>query len=142
MLKWKIIDSLRAGAVQELQSLWKTLRTSLPNAFGELFEIFDPLEKNSAFGRALQACQVSRSPILSSIEITDVAFRQREDKIQKLSEILSQSNTPIRREELIEKVWNKPYDPSLDTRFYKLMERFKKLTKRKVLNLNRAYLLC
>jgi hypothetical protein len=39
---------------------------------------------------------------------------------------LTAATFPLRKEELIERVWGLAYDPRWDSRFYKLVERAKK----------------
>jgi hypothetical protein len=46
--------------------------------------------------------------------------------------------TPLRKESLIEKIWNSPYDPAFDSRLYKLIERARQ-NNINIISLNRAY---
>ena len=58
-----------------------------------------------------------------------------------LCDLLMQSSLPLRKEEIIEKIWGRTYHPDLNDRFYKLMERLKKNTNAVIYNQNSSYLL-
>jgi len=54
--------------------------------------------------------------------------------------MLRDSEFPLRKEELIEKVWiGEAYTPSADAKFYKLVERLQKAISIRIENSNCAY---
>ena len=59
--------------------------------------------------------------------------------IEKLEKVLRGAAMPLRKEELIEKIWNIPYSPAYDSRFYKLLERVRKLSKSRIVCERRSY---
>ena len=60
-------------------------------------------------------------------------------RMHKLYEVMSHSSVALRKEVLIEQVWNVNYGPGYDSRFYKLIERLKKTTDLNIVMENSTY---
>ena len=117
-LRWQILQNIQEGNPQKAKSLWKELSLKYPNLYGKPFSIKDPLEENTAFGLALKKVYQEKEEAPQSI--------QSLSKIEHLQWLLEQASTPLRKEDLIEKIWGESYDPKFDARFYKLVQRLKK----------------
>ncbi|HUP58532.1 MAG TPA: helix-turn-helix domain-containing protein [Bdellovibrionota bacterium] len=130
LLKWELVRALQAGEQARGAALWKKLRAMSPGHFGGEFECLDASERDSSFWqvvRRLRKPAPKTAPALAG-------------KLAKLARVLGESGFPLRKEELIERVWGIPYDPALDSRLYKLIERAKR-QELPIVSRGRAYLL-
>lgn len=117
-LKWKILQNLLEGEVVQAKIFWSELSASFPKLYGKDFEIFDPFERETAFGILLEKSyqlKPSRGQMPKSLS-----------KGELLLWYLENSPVPLRKEDLIEKIWDCEYNPKFDARFYKLIQRVKK----------------
>ena len=114
-LKWDLLLAVQSGQMDLSLRCWAELRKANPGTFGEAFELKSDSDRKSAFG----------------------VFLAKE--LLKLYHVLRESKIPLRKEELIEQVWDVPYDPKLDSRLYKLVQRLREQGQVPVHSQNRAY---
>lgn len=131
---WMVIRSLQIGDREEAQKNWLNLCTLAPQRYSSTFFLEESTESIrgenliSAFLNLMSQPKVIRgSNPYSSKTLPG-----------QLIEILSQSTMPLRKEEIIERLWKCNYDPHLDSRFYKLIERTKS-SQCLIENVNQAY---
>jgi hypothetical protein len=130
-LKWDILRTLQNGEVERAETLWKTLARRSPLLYGPKFSCLVDSESRTIFFTFLSQLLRNPKPETKVPELTG--------RLGALHRLLSESPTPLRKEDLIEKIWGKPYDPTLDARFYKLVERLKKATEHTIVTMNRTY---
>ena len=130
-LKWSLIQFLESGQTDLSHKTWNELKSLFPEIFGEFLNCIDQSEEKSLFFSYIK--KTCKKP--NSIK-ADVALS---GKVKELFVILNSSKAPIRKEELIEKIWKVSYDPIFDQRLYKLIERLKK--NYSIIQTNRAYIL-
>lgn len=131
--KWDLLRALQGGERERATALWRDLRAAAPGLYGAPFELETESERRSIFGVALaRLVRPAAAGPLISVGI-------RDGKVGRLFMILKRSRTPLRREELIEAIWETAYDPAFDARFYKLMQRLKEVPGVRVECVNRAY---
>jgi hypothetical protein len=117
--KWRLLLLLQQGSLEEAQAQWATLCKLQPMTFAPGFVFRSESDKNSPFGSTLaRFFEKSTQPHPPKVKLTP--------KLALTRDILAQQKIPLRKEELIEKIWQVPYDPAYDTRFYKLIERLRK----------------
>ena len=104
-----------------------------PNFYTHDFKSCDNSQENTLFMAALEKL-LTRNDVMNPVNTLI-----KGKKGQALIEILSNARMPLRKELLIEKIWNIQYDPNYDTRFYKLVERISQNTSLNIINQNHAY---
>jgi tetratricopeptide (TPR) repeat protein len=129
--KWKILSSLQSGDEPEARKTWGTLRDSFPAKYGDAFEPACPSDKRSVFFSVLYSL---RRQTVNKEEKVVLRGKSRE-----LFSLLKESEFPLRKEVIIEKIWKIPYTPVLDSRFYKLVERTRSLGGLNIVLANQAY---
>ncbi len=135
LLKWKIAKALEGGERKEAMIHWKSLMDLFPQTYKDHFETLRESDAKTIFmkyvaemtkpkdlDRHVQRCQVKQGSLL-----------------EKLFAVLKSANGPLRKEEIIEHLWETAYLPEYDARFYKLVERLKSQTGLKIVVANRAY---
>lgn len=132
LLQWHILHSLQEGETQEARNAWSELRAKHGALYGDFLEVLHASDKLSLFGRLVDAMRV-HAPAESA------PMPEATNTLDKLMSVLSQAQTPLRKTELIEKIWDCSYDPSYDARFYKLVERLKKQKGVRISSVGRAY---
>ncbi len=130
-LKWKLIQSCISGELSQAKKLWTDLMAACPNHYLSDFNAVSKYDEESLFFSALIFIRSKAHPTIT-IDLPAGS------KMEILHRCLSNSKIPLRKEELIESVWKMPYDPSLDVRFYKLIQRLKDMSL-PITNENRAY---
>lgn len=130
-LKWNLISTLESGDISTARIFWRDLVKLFPNNFKDDFEAASKFDEESLFFSAIASIK-RRTQDAPAIELLAGS------KMETLHLCLSQSKTPLRKEELIESIWKRAYDPSYDSRFYKLVQRLKDLSL-PILNEHRAY---
>jgi len=136
LLKWNLLKAIQDGENAKAHSLWSALQQGNPNVFGAPFALKNKSDLQSVFGVYL-----SKHVVKKAISSTPRMLVRMDGKgrLSKLFETLHKSQTPLRKEELIEKVWGTSYAPSLDSRLYKLIQRLRDEKGIKVISENRAY---
>lgn len=118
-LQWNVLESLLNGEKNASREYWNELIVLFPNFYGPNFSCLDKLQKNNIFFQAIES-------ILNTDQVVSIKRPIIKGKVgNKLFDLLANSSTPLRKEDIIEAVWQTSYEPSLDSRFYKLVERLK-----------------
>ncbi|OQW48791.1 MAG: hypothetical protein A4S09_13415 [Proteobacteria bacterium SG_bin7] len=128
--KFMILSYLRDGEYKKAQQVWSKLCELMPQRYKDNFKCVIESDEKSLFMTLL--FKFSKS----SVELDDSLM---EGKIKILYNELRKPGAFKRRENLIESIWKVDYDPSYDSRFYKLIERFKKVTGITLIKKNRCY---
>ena len=116
-LQWNLLISLQCGDLEQASCLWSQLHKLNPQLYESDFRLARRTSSNSLL---MSAIEHLRRRGLKEISI------QGPPQIQKLVTSLQQAQFPIRKELLIEHLWG-DYCTSFDSRFYKLIERARKL---------------
>jgi len=128
-LKWKILNCLASGELQEARRHWKELRTLCPEEFSHEFECKNPSLRKGVFVTALDSLRKK----------VDTQELPANNYSQNLERVLRSSPYPLRKEELIEAVWMTRYHPSFDQRFYRMISRLKRQQQLNILCVDRTY---
>jgi tetratricopeptide (TPR) repeat protein len=132
--KWKLLISIQSGHTEMAKILWNEVRKLDPR-LGEEFLGIDEGETAPLFTTYLRKLIKEKQPQKE----TCVSTKLKEGLAKELYSILVTSPVPIRKEELIEKLWKTSYFPELDNRFYKLVQRLKEQTNLNIINQSNAY---
>lgn len=126
--RYLICQSLDKGYIERAKGLWAQLRELAPDSFGDDFQLTSISEEKSVFGACLVRLREVKTISAKSFKEKFNAFKDKlpNSKSETLIFVLKLIAEPCEKEDLIEAVWDVPYDPSFDQRFYKLMERVKK----------------
>lgn len=118
-LKWQIISYLIGGERESAERKWKELSQFYPQRFEQNFTIADDFEKKTLFGLLLDK-------VFKASKKDEKEIPTHLSKPEILLWLLENSPNAQRKEDLIEAIWQIPYEPKLDARFYKLVQRLKK----------------
>lgn len=129
-LRWEIIENLQSGDWSTAETRWERLCALFPLRFAAGFKCLNESDEKLIFIVAIRSL-MSAPQEFASVELTG--------KPRKLFETLKSAPVPLRKEELIERVWGLPYHPSLDARFYKLVERLRKDGRLAIESVNHTY---
>jgi len=132
-LKWAILVALQGGELEFAQKKWEELRFLFPRLYQSDFKASNAQFSCDAFMKYIARLRGEE------LVVAVIPGLKTGSKLNKLYEVLSNESLPIRKEELIERVWEVPYSPALDSRFYKLLERLRKKGKAKIISQNHAY---
>lgn len=132
--KWEVIKNLQQGDQLNAKKYWKKLQELFPEIYDNDFEIKNKSDQKSLFATYLKKQFIKPTPL-------PIDSCPRDSKLSQLLELLVTSQTPQRKEDLIEKIWKTSYHPSFDNRFYKLIERLKKEFNLNIINQSRTYLI-
>jgi tetratricopeptide (TPR) repeat protein len=132
-LKWSIIRNLQIGELGRAEELWEELTIMASSRYGAKFTALGTPDKESLFMTIIESIRNSNPERIMS--------GRGGSKLAKLIELLSVSEGPIRKENLIEEIWRVKYDPSFDARFYKLIERARRECGLELVNVNQAYVI-
>jgi len=132
-LQWKVLKSLQDGDNMEARELWSKLCQDFSNLYAENFKCKSSSEEKTIFIQYLRSLfNKTERPQLPK-------FNLKGKKLNSLLDILVDSPTSMRKEEIIEKIWNTKYCPSYDARFYQMIKRLKNLTGINIANKNNSY---
>lgn len=120
-LRWEILSALQSGESARASAAWSKLVKAFPLRFRPGFAGVTEADESMLFLQAVRFLQ--RPPVLVKPR---VVRHQNTGKAGKLLELLQLAKTPLRKEEIIERLWEQAYEPTLDNRFYKLMSRLRK----------------
>jgi len=129
-LRWEVIECLQSGDWSQAELRWSRLCALFPLRFAAGLKCLHASDEKLIFMVAIRSLMQVRKDSFG----VDLA-----GKPKKLFETLKNAPVPLRKEELIERVWGLPYDPSLDSRFYKLVERLRKDSKLSIESVNHTY---
>lgn len=129
-MQWDLLKAIQHGEQTQLAQLWQKLHLLAPGYFLETPFSFSSYEAGSPFAQFISKIRNKKKAPLSS--------QMSSKKVRELLEILSSTPYPLNKVELIEKLWQQPYHPDLEARFYKLIQRAKK-EGFEIKNISRAY---
>jgi tetratricopeptide (TPR) repeat protein len=135
-LKWSLLQNLASGDRRAALNDWAELKQMFTSLMGEPFEFLAVGEPLSLFGRALDLWVNQRAIV--SPQKNAVVTGHEIDLLARLDSLLRSSQTPLRKAELVERIWGQRYEPSFDHRFHKLMSRLK-ATGAQLVFKNKAY---
>lgn len=118
-LRWLVLADLQDGDLTSAKKRWCELCSLLPSRYQAEFKCVNPSDEKTIFISALRGLMTGNA-MLTQAPPTNLSGKQ-----QRLFEVMVNSPIALRKEELIERVWGMNYDPSLDSRFYKLIERIR-----------------
>lgn len=130
---WKCLLFLQDGEPELAQSFWSKLVAMNPDKYVEGFKFKDFGDMNNHFSQFLALLRPDNIEGINPFKVNTKAYR--------FFDVLKASETPLRKEVLIERIWDVSYDPDFDSRFYKLVERVKKQGVSLVMK-NSTYQLC
>ncbi len=129
---WNAIICLQNGDPELAHHSWLELVKMNPDKYLPEFRYKDIGDFNCHFSKYYRFLQARISDIsLNPFKVGSTSY--------KFVSILKHSQTPLRKELLIEKIWGVPYSPDFDGRFYKVVERVKKNSKIAVIMRNSTY---
>lgn len=134
-LKWDLLALLQTGDKCQALEKWNRLVQLFPGLYAANFEITNESEKKTLFGKHLN--RILKPELKATVNIDQLQIKSKIGK--RLIQTLLESKFPVRKEDLIEDIWNTAYEPNFDARFYKLIERLKKQLPIKIQNTNNAY---
>ncbi len=147
--RWQLVRAVQEGDRSGAVNAFARLSALCPESFEADQDgnwlCHDPSTRKSIFWTTLQAAleQDRKRPAPNTDSTEKTAGSGSPGLLDELEQLLSTSPMPLRKEELIEQLWRCPYDPALDSRFYKLVQRLKgSLTAkngRRIVVKNRAY---
>lgn len=135
-LKWNIIRSLLNGEKKVADSYWSQLSLLFPQYYAANYVCIHAIESQSIFMTFLQ--QVLRFE-LNPIETHKKSVSMLSTKQQKLIQILLDSPVGLRKEDLIEKIWNQKYEHTMDAKLYKLIQRIRDQDTFEIITQNQCY---
>jgi len=118
-LLWKTLLEFQNGEPDKAAEYWKTLSKINPDKYLPGFDFKDEGEKNNHFLQFYNSMKAQNNSL-------KYLKKERGGNSEKLLKALQESEVPLRKEVLIEKIWKTKYKAELDDRFYKLVERTKK----------------
>ncbi|MFX3675579.1 MAG: hypothetical protein ACN6I6_00940 [bacterium] len=129
---WNTLICLQDGDPEQAHLSWLELVRINPDKYLPEFRYKDIGDFNSHFSQYYQ--------FLKS-KISDISLNPFKpgSATYKFVHILKHSQTPLRKELIIEQIWDIPYSPDFDARFYKVVERVKKNSKVTVIMRNSTY---
>lgn len=129
---WQTLLCLQDGDPELAHQSWLELVKINPDKYLPEFRYKDIGDFNSHFSQYYQHLKSRISDIsLNPFKPGSTSY--------KFVNILKHSETPLRKELLIEQIWEVPYSPDFDARFYKVVERVKKNSKITVIMRNSTY---
>ncbi len=131
--QWMFLKAIQNGEEKEAREFWAKLHQLRPEVYLKDFAKYPEKESSHLFFQCLQRLELSSQCKVSSAEL--------KGRLKIAFDLLNQSKIPMRKEDLIERIWSTPYSSEFDSRFYKLIERLKQKTKAPILQSNRAYFL-
>lgn len=116
--RYECLRELQGGSPERARAHWKALQAQAPKVYGDPFEFKQSWVARNAFGLLVERYQPQ-----TALGPTRTPEHPLEDR---LIDILRASKSPVSKARLIELLYRQPYEISLDSRFYKLIERVKK----------------
>ncbi len=129
---WEALVYLQDGDPELAHHSWLELVKVNPDKYLPEFRYKDIGDYNSHFSQFYQYLKN---------ELSDISLNpfKHGTNPHKFVNLLKYSQTPLRKEVIIEQLWNTPYSPDFDARFYKLVERVKKNSNISVIMRNSTY---
>lgn len=129
---WNTLIYLQDGDPEYAHQSWLELVKANPDKYLPEFRYKDIGDYHCHFSKFHQYLTGKNSDISLN------PFK-RGTNTYKFVDILKYSQTPLRKEVIIEQLWDVPYSPEFDARFYKVVERVKKNSNISVIMRNSTY---
>ncbi|MEK6626804.1 MAG: hypothetical protein AABY86_17690, partial [Bdellovibrionota bacterium] len=111
------------------------LITLFPQAYTANFKCLNASDEKTIFYVSLQSKFDRKVDQENSPEVVQLKSK----KLMQLYHALLNATMAIRKEELIELIWETAYCPSMDARFYQLIKRLRPLIPQEIVNKNNCY---
>ncbi len=135
-LKWNTLRSLLNGEKKMADTYWSQLCISFPLYYAPNYVCIHAVESKSIFMIFLQQVLSSESkPIQTQKKSTPLTSTKQ----QQLIQILLDSPIGLRKEDLIEKIWNQKYEHTMDAKLYKLIQRIRDQDAFEIVTQNQCY---
>ncbi len=121
-LQWNILRYAARFEQDRMEAAWLDLVHLRPQVFAENFQCVSQSDNRTAFMRLFSKILESRPRLLQTPN--EQAFV---GKLGRIHSILLSASVPLSKEFLVEAIWSVPYVPSCDGRFYKLLERLRRM---------------
>ena len=131
-LLWKTLLHFQDGEPSYASQTWHKLQKLNPDKYLEHFEFKEIGDMNCHFKQFLSQMGFANTDKFSN------PFKNNTNAY-RLYDALVKAGVGLRKEVLIEKVWNIEYDPDFDSRFYKLIQRVKESTDVNIILKNSTY---
>ncbi|MBL6988727.1 MAG: hypothetical protein ISR65_03080 [Bacteriovoracaceae bacterium] len=141
VLKWGIISSLQNKNLERAKKIWDKLSKKIPEIYKNDLTAVNSSDNRSLFFKCVQKLNKAIQNEIKLKKTMDDLNLRPGSKLYILYNILKNTTKPLRKEDLIEDIWGGQYDPQFNSRFYKLIERLKKLTKGRIVNQDSSYML-
>lgn len=138
-LKWKVLRHLQHGETTAAEKTWVEICEMFPLYYTQGFQCLHPLEAKSVFMKYLNQLRSISLEVVESEEKIKIPTTFKVNKQSQLIQILLNSPSGIRKEDLIEQVWNEKYDTTMDAKLYKLIQRIRENSKFEIVNQNQCY---
>jgi len=129
---WNSLIYLQDGDPEIAHQSWLELVKANPDKYLPEFRYKDIGDYHCHFSQFYQYLKSKNSDISLN------PFKKGSNTY-KFVNILKYSQTPLRKEVIIEQLWDVPYSPEFDARFYKVVERVKKNSNINVIMRNSTY---
>lgn len=139
--RWLVCESLIKGYRDRAKAIWAELMEKSPERYDKNFTITSIPTRLSPFGKCLEKV-LSLAPKGeddSFILLNQLKSNLPKKKADRLIYILENFQGSCPKEALIEAIWECEYDPSIEPRFYKLVERVKKQVNFKIEKIGGSY---
>lgn len=135
-LKWNTLRSLLNGEKKMADAYWAQLCHAFPLYYAPNYVCTHPVESKSIFMIFLQqVLSFEKESILVDKKCVSIASTKQ----QQLIQILLDSPIGLRKEELIEKIWNQKYEHTMDAKLYKLIQRIRDQDNFEIITQNQCY---
>ena len=121
--RYSCARELQAGTPERAVRHWDALRNFSPQLYGEGFAFPQPWVEKTAFGKLVKRYRPTPSASAPAAPLVGTGAESLEERFIAL---LLREGRPIAKNKLIESLYGQGYEVSLDSRFYKLVERSKK----------------
>lgn len=138
-LKWRLLRHLQHGEVMAAEKIWVELCEMFPLYYTQGFQCLHQLEMKSVFMVYLNRLRSTDLDQNETELITPTTFKV--NRQTQLIQILLNSPTGLRKEELIEQIWHEKYEPTMDAKLYKLIQRIRESSQFEIVNQNQCYYL-
>lgn len=132
-LKWEILTCLQSGQNDLAKQKWNELMEMFPLIYTDNFKCLNKSSEMTMFYTFLKKLFFKAEFNL------DIHKNLKGENLKNLYRVLATTTLPIRKEEIIEKVWKTDYEPKYDNRLYLLMKRLKGQINQNIVNVNNSY---
>lgn len=133
-LKWNCLKSLIDGDKTLAEKYWKDLCLIYPLYYSHSFQCQHAIEEKSIF-----ICFLNSVLNYNPVQVVSDKQLNLSKQQQKLVDLLQNESRALSKVELIEKIWETPYSPDMDAKFYKLVQRLKQQYNFEISHKNQIY---